>query len=76
MNDHLRVGNVGQGIHRHLALRPDAGQHQQKRSSEDEEAIAGASIDPAGDHLHASLRGHGAHCGRQNIAAAKGSARS
>jgi hypothetical protein len=42
MNDHLRVGNVGQGIHRHLALRPDAGQHQQKRSTEDEETIAGA----------------------------------
>jgi hypothetical protein len=42
MNDHLHVGDVGQGIQRHPALRPDAGQHQQKRSGEDQEAIAGA----------------------------------
>ena len=59
MNDHLHVGDVGQGIERHPAHRPDAGQHQEKRSGEDEEAIAGAQIDPAGDHLHASFRGHG-----------------
>jgi hypothetical protein len=39
MNDHLHVGDIGQGIERHPALRPDTGQHQQKRSGEDEEAI-------------------------------------
>jgi hypothetical protein len=42
MNNYLHIGDVGQGIQRHPALRPDAGQHQQKRSGEDEEAIAGA----------------------------------
>ena len=57
MNDHLHVGDVRQGIQRNPAQRPDAGQHQEKRSGEDEEAIASAQIDPAGDHLHASFHG-------------------
>ena len=56
MNDHLDVGDVRQRIERDAPERPDPSQHQQEGSGEDQEAVAGAPVNPAGNHVTFPLR--------------------
>jgi hypothetical protein len=49
VDDHLHVRYVRQGVEGNPAHAPQAGEQQNERSSEDEEAVARAPIDPKGD---------------------------
>ena len=51
MDDDFNVRDVGKRIEGDLTQAPDAGEHEHERSRENEEAIARAPVDQAGEHV-------------------------
>src|SRR3954454_6057400 len=50
MHHDLHIGDVGQGVERHMPQRPEPGQRQHHHSGEDQETIMGAGLDDSGQH--------------------------